>query len=376
MKKTLIIFGTRPEAVKLAPLVKKIESYPDRFQSVVCVTAQHRQMLDQVLNLFKIKPHYDLDIMKPDQTLFDVTCNALIGLKTVLEKERPDIILVQGDTTTTFVAGLAAFYLKIPVGHVEAGLRSFDKFRPYPEEINRKITSHIADLHFAPTQKSRENLLREGIDERKIWVTGNTVIDALLMVAEQVSGNTHKWDSFFSEMWGGAFHDKRIILITGHRRESFGEGFQRICHAIKRIALDHKDLMLIYPVHLNPNVQEPVKNILGGIGNIHLIEPLDYEPFVYLMTKSHIILTDSGGIQEEAPSLAKPVLVMRDVTERPEAVEAGTSKLVGTDVAKIISETERLLTDNEYYQKIIHTRNPYGDGKASERIVETLQNVL
>jgi len=375
MKKILAILGTRPEAVKLAPVIKRIESYPNEFRSLVCVTAQHRQMLDQVLNLFDIKPDYDLNIMKPHQTLFDITCNALMGLKRVLEKEQPDIILVQGDTTTTFVASLAAFYLKIPVGHVEAGLRSFDKFRPYPEEINRKMTTHIANLHFAPTWQSKENLLKEGIEESTIWVTGNTVIDALLMIAEQVTSNARKWDAYFSEKWKITFDSKRIILITGHRRESFGEGFQNICGALKIIASGHKDLKLIYPLHLNPNVQQPVKNILGGIENVQLIEPLDYEPFVYLMTKSYIILTDSGGVQEEAPSLGKPVLVMRDVTERPEAVEAGTSKLVGTDVDKIVFETEKLLNDMDYYQKISHTHNPYGDGKASEMIVEVLGTV-
>ncbi len=375
MKNILTIFGTRPEAVKLAPVIKKVESYPDRFRSKVCVTAQHRQMLDQVLNLFDITPDYDLDIMKPNQTLFDVTCNALTGLKNVLEKERPDILLVQGDTTTTFAASLAAFYLKIPVGHVEAGLRSFDKLRPYPEEINRKMTTHIADLHFPPTQKSKENLLKEGVDESKVWVTGNTVIDALLMIAQQVTSNARKWDAYFSEKWKVAFDSKRIILITGHRRESFGEGFENICRALKKIALDHRDLKLIYPVHLNPNVQQPVKSILGGIENIHLIEPLNYEPFVYLMAKSHIILTDSGGVQEEAPSLGKPVLVMRDVTERPEAVDAGTSKLVGTDVKKIVSETEKLLADEQYYLNISRIHNPYGDGNACERIVEVLRDL-
>jgi UDP-N-acetylglucosamine 2-epimerase (non-hydrolysing) len=375
MKKILTIFGTRPEAVKLAPVIKKIESYPNEFRSLVCVTAQHRQMLDQVLNLFDIKPDYDLNIMKPHQTLFDITCNALMGLKGVLEKEQPDIILVQGDTTTTFVASLAAFYLKIPVGHVEAGLRSFDKFRPYPEEINRKMTTHIANLHFAPTRQSKENLLKEGIEESSIWVTGNTVIDALLMIAERVTRRARKWDAYFSEKWKITFDSKRFILITGHRRESFGEGFQNICRALEKIASDHKDLKLIYPLHLNPNVQQPVKNILNGIENVQLIEPLDYEPFVYLMTKSYIILTDSGGVQEEAPSLGKPVLVMRDVTERPEAVEEGTSKLVGTEVDKIVFETEKLLNDMNYYQKISHTHNPYGDGKASEMIVEVLKTV-
>ena len=374
--KVLTIFGTRPEAVKLAAVIKKIEEYPDRFTSVVCVTAQHRQMLDQVLDLFKIIAAYDLDIMKSNQTLFDVTCNSLTGVRGVIEKERPDLVLVQGDTTTTFVAALSAFYLKIPVGHVEAGLRSFDKFHPFPEEVNRRLTSHIADLHFVPTMAAKENLLKEGIDQSKIRVTGNTVIDALLMVVKHLAipERQARWDEYFFHKWGISFDSRRIVLVTGHRRESFGEGFQNICTALKQIATTHKDIKLIYPVHLNPNVQEPVREILFDVGNIHLIDPLDYEPFVYLMSKSFIILTDSGGIQEEAPSLGKPVLVMRDVTERPEAVEAGTAKLVGTDVKKIVRETERLLTDHEYYFEMSRAHNPYGDGKASDRIIEVLED--
>ena len=374
--KILTIFGTRPEAVKLVPIIKKLDEYPDRFTSVVCVTAQHRQMLDQVLDLFKIVPAYDLDIMRPDQTLFDVTCNFLIGIRGVLEKEQPDLVLVQGDTTTTFVAALSAFYLKIPVGHVEAGLRSFDKFHPFPEEVNRRLTSHIADLHFAPTTTAKENLLKEGIDQSKIRVTGNTVIDALLMVVKHLESpeTQAEWDEYFLSKWGISFNSHRIILVTGHRRESFGKGFQNICAALKEIALRHENIKIIYPVHLNPRVQGPVRKILSDVGNIHLIDPLDYEPFVYLMSKSFIILTDSGGIQEEAPSLGKPVLVMRDVTERPEAVEAGTSKLVGTDVERILFETERLFMDHEYYLEMSRTHNPYGDGKASDRIVEILKD--
>ena len=374
--KVLTIFGTRPEAVKLAPIIKKIEEHSGRFRSVVCVTAQHREMLDQVLDLFKIVPAYDLDIMRPDQTLFDVTCNSLMGIRGVLEKEQPDLVLVQGDTTTTFVAALSAFYLKIPVAHVEAGLRSFNKFEPFPEEVNRSLTSHIADLHFAPTIGAKEHLLKEGIDQSKIWVTGNTVIDALLMVTKHLESPEAQaeWDEYFLSKWGISFDSRRIVLVTGHRRESFGEGFQNICKALKQIATTHKDIKLIYPVHLNPNVQEPVREILSDVGNIHLIDPLDYEPFVYLMSKSFIILTDSGGIQEEAPSLGKPVLVMRDVTERPEAVEAGTSKLVGTDVERILFETERLFMDHEYYLEMSRTHNPYGDGKASDRIVEILKD--
>ncbi len=372
----LTIFGTRPEAVKLAPIIKKIEEHSDRFRSVVCVTAQHRQMLDQVLDLFKIVPAYDLDIMKANQSLFDVTCNSLMGIKGVLEKERPDLVLVQGDTTTTFVAALSAFYLRIPVGHVEAGLRSFDKFHPFPEEVNRRLTSHISDLHFAPTIAAKENLLREGVDRSRIWVTGNTVIDALLMVAKHLESPEAQagWADYFLQKLGVSFDNYRIVLVTGHRRESFGKGFQNICAALKEIALRHNDIQLIYPVHLNPRVQGPVKEILSDVGNIHLINPLDYEPFVYLMSKSFIILTDSGGIQEEAPSLGKPVLVMRDVTERPEAVEAGTSKLVGTDVERILFETERLFMDHEYYLEMSRTHNPYGDGKASNRIVEILKD--
>ena len=374
-KKILIIFGTRPEAVKLATVIKKIEEFPDRFTSVVCVTAQHRQMLDQVLDLFKIVPAYDLDIMRPDQTLFDVTCNSLVGIRGVLEKEQPDLVLVQGDTTTTFVAALSAFYLKIPVAYVEAGLRSFDKFHPFPEEVNRRLTSHIADLHFAPTMAAKENLLKEGIDQSKIWVTGNTVIDALLMVVKHLAipERQARWDEYFLHKWGIYFNSRRIILVTGHRRESFGKGLENICAALKQIATTHKDIKLIYPVHLNPNVQEPVRGLLGKTDNIHLINPLDYEPFVHLMSKSYLILTDSGGIQEEAPSLGKPVLVMRDVTERPEAVEAGTAKLVGTDVKKIVFETERLFTDHEYYLEMSRAHNPYGDGKASDKIVEVLK---
>lgn len=374
--KILTIFGTRPEAVKLAPIIKKLDVYPDRFTSVVCVTGQHRQMLDNMLDLFKIVPDYDLDIMKPSQTLFDVTCRSLAKMKYVLEKERPDLVLVQGDTTTTFAVSLAAFYLKIPVGHVEAGLRSFDKFHPFPEEVNRSLTSHIADLHFAPTMAAKENLLKEGIDQSKIRVTGNTVIDALLMVTKHLESpeTQMRWDEYFFHKWGISFDSRRIVLVTGHRRESFGKGFQNICAALKQIATTHKDIKLIYPVHLNPNVQDPVRKILSDVDNIHLIDPLDYEPFVYLMSRSFIILTDSGGIQEEAPSLGKPVLVMRDVTERPEAVEAGTSKLVGTDVKKIVREAKRLLTDQEYYIKMSHTHNPYGDGKAGDRIIEFLED--
>jgi UDP-N-acetylglucosamine 2-epimerase (non-hydrolysing) len=373
-RKILTVFGTRPEAVKLSPVIKKIEEHPERFESVVCVTAQHRQMLDQVLDLFEIHPAHDLDIMKPDQTLFDVTCNALSGVGRVIEEERPDLVLVQGDTTTVFTAALAAFYFQIPVGHVEAGLRSFDRHRPFPEEINRKLATQLSDMHFAPTETAQDNLLREGIAQGRIWVTGNTVIDALLMILKDLPSMEKKagWKESFSREWGISFDGGPVILVTGHRRESFGQGFQDICKALKKIALAHKDLKIIYPVHLNPNVQKPVDQFLSEIENIYLIPPLDYGPFVYLMSRSHLILTDSGGIQEEAPSLGKPVLVMRDVTERPEAVEAGTSKLVGTNVARIVDETERLLQDSHYYEAVSRIHNPYGDGNASERIVQTL----
>lgn len=377
MIKIVTIFGTRPEAVKLAPVLKRLKERPDRFRSLVCVTAQHREMLDQVLDLFDIVPAYDLDIMKPDQTLFDVTCSSLTRVGQVLEKEQPDLVLVQGDTTTTFAAALAAFYLKITVGHVEAGLRSYNRFHPFPEEINRRLTSHTADLHFPPTEQAKRNLLKEGVDESRIWVTGNTVIDALLMIVKQLEkpDTQMRWKQYFLDNWGISFDTHRIILVTGHRRESFGKGFENICTALKRIALMHKDMKLIYPVHLNPNVQGPVRSLLSDVANIHLMDPLDYEPFVFLMSKSYIILTDSGGIQEEAPSLGKPVLVMREVTERPEAVDAGTSKLVGTDVDKIVSETERLLADDKYYATISRTHNPYGDGKASETIIKVLDSV-
>ncbi len=366
MKKILSIFGTRPEAIKMAPVIKELEKRPDIFKSLVCVTAQHRQMLDQVLNLFDIKPDYDLNIMKPGQDLFDVTCNVLKGLKAVLEKERPDMVLVHGDTTTTMAASLAAYYCKIKVGHVEAGLRTHNKYAPFPEEINRKVTGSLADLHFAPTEAARQNLLREGVPEETIFVTGNTVIDALLSVVrmiEQKPDLRTQLDERFSFL----DPDKRLILVTGHRRENFGQGFENICHALAEIARMHPDVEILYPVHLNPNVQEPVKRILGNNGhtNVHLIEPVDYLPFVYLMNRSYLIITDSGGVQEEAPSLGKPVLVMRDTTERPEAVEAGTVILVGTIQSRIIEKSTRLLTDIVFYRNMSNAYNPYGNGKAA-----------
>lgn len=376
----MTIFGTRPEAVKLAPVIKKLEEYKNDFQSVICVTAQHRQMLDQVLELFDIKPDYDLNIMKPNQSLFELTSNVLLNLQPVLEKEKPDIILVQGDTTTVFVASLAAFYLKIKIGHVEAGLRTFNKYSPFPEEINRKITTCMADLHFAPTQTSKDNLLKENTEEKDIFITGNTVIDALFLTVEKLK-NDEKNNSFSEKVKGiselinkiNPDSNKKVILLTGHRRENFGQGFENICHGVKEIATN-ENVEIIYPVHLNPNVREPVMRIIGNMPNIHLIEPLDYEPFVYLMSKSDIILTDSGGVQEEAPSLGKPVLVMRDTTERPEAVIAGTVKLIGTDKDLLVKETNKLLNNKESYNSMSKAHNPYGDGKASQRIIDALLN--
>lgn len=375
MKKVLCVFGTRPEAIKMAPVVIGLANDPD-IHSLVCVTAQHRQMLDQVLQLFDIHPAYDLDIMAPGQDLFDITCNVLLGLKKVLSEVRPDMVLVHGDTTTTMAASLAAFYLRIPVGHVEAGLRTWNKFAPFPEEINRKVAGVVTDLHFAPTDFAKNNLLREGVAEASIVVTGNTVIDALFSVVAKIRSSSlgEELAARFPFLDPG----KRLVLVTGHRRENFGQGFEDICHALGRIADEVPAVEILYPVHLNPNVQEPVKRILGKNGrqNIHLIDPLDYLPFVYLMDRSHLIITDSGGIQEEAPSLGKPVLVMRDTTERPEAVDAGTVKLVGTDPDKIFTEAARLITDEESYQAMSRRHNPYGDGKAVGRIIAALKTKL
>lgn len=372
----------------MAPVIQELKRRTDRFSVRVCVTAQHRQMLDQVLTLFEITPDYDLNIMKPGQDLFDVTGHVLAGLKGVLRKEQPDIMLVQGDTTTTMAASLAAFYEKIPIGHIEAGLRTNNKFAPFPEEVNRRLTSVIADLHFAPTEKSKQNLIHEGISEKAIWVTGNTVIDALFLALEKIekgrlaSQIEHDLVSRYPRLEKIftpsplAHHALRLILVTGHRRENFGEGFESICIALKEIAQNHDDVEILYPVHLNPNVQEPVKRILGKINNIHLIEPVDYLPFVHLMKRSHIIITDSGGVQEEAPSLGKPVLVMRDTTERPEAVDAGTVKLVGTDKNRIVDEVNELLNNVESYNAMSMAHNPYGDGKASQRICELLKRAI
>ena len=365
-QKILVVFGTRPEAIKLAPLIRELQSNPVRFRTSVCVTTQHRSMLNQVLTTFEIIPDYNLNVMQDGQDLFQVTTRCLERLRTVLERERPDWVLVQGDTTTTFVAALAACYMGIRIGHVEAGLRTGDKSQPFPEEMNRRLTSHLCDLHFAPTPRSKQNLLHEGIPEQNIHVTGNTGIDALFYVRERCASALPSIPGL--QNWRG---ERPMVLVTCHRRESFGEGFERVCQALRQIAL-RGDVDLIYPVHLNPNVQQPVKNILGDLPNVFLIDPLDYVPFIALMDRALLILTDSGGIQEEAPSLGKPVLVMREVTERPETVEAGTAKLVGTDREKIVAETARLLEDRSEYARMSRRHNPYGDGQASGRIVRIL----
>ena len=369
--KVLTVFGTRPEAIKMAPLVKCLQ-HAAHIEARVCVTAQHRQMLDQVLDLFEIRPDHDLDVMRPGQDLFTITAEILQAIRGVYEAERPDVVLVHGDTTTTFAATLAAFYLRIPVGHVEAGLRTGNLYSPWPEEANRRLTSALAAMHFAPTPTSRDNLLRENVPGERIFVTGNTVIDALLAVRDKLDASAE----LRARMQAGAAFlrsDARLLLITGHRRENFGGGFERICDAIAALAARYPDLDLVYPVHLNPNVQEPVRRLLSGISNVHLIEPLDYLPFVHLMTRATLILTDSGGIQEEAPSLGKPVLVMRDTTERPEAVEAGTVRLVGTDGRTIVEGVSRLLDDAGEYRRMSVAHNPYGDGHACGRIVAALR---
>jgi UDP-N-acetylglucosamine 2-epimerase (non-hydrolysing) len=373
--KVMVVFGTRPEAIKMAPLVKGLQACPE-LETVVCVTAQHREMLDQVLKLFEIVPEHDLNIMKPGQDLFDITSNILLSLKGVLQQEKPDLMLVHGDTTTTLAASLAAYYARVPVGHVEAGLRTGNKHSPFPEEMNRTLTGSIADIHFAPTTASRDNLLREGIAANTIHVTGNTVIDALLAVAEKLRSD-EPLKAELAERFAFLNPQRRLILVTGHRRENFGEGFQNICEALADIAAEHADVEILYPVHLNPNVRQPVNEILAarGLANVHLIDPVDYLPFVYLMDRAHIIVTDSGGIQEEAPSLGKPVLVMRDTTERPEAVEAGTVKLVGTSREKIVAEARRLLSDAGAYADMSRAHNPYGDGKAVARIMGHIQNM-
>ena len=371
MKKILHVFGTRPEAIKMAPLVKACE-ISNKIESRVCVTAQHREMLDQVLALFEIAPDYDLDLMTPGQTLNDVTSSILLNLKPILEEYQPDLLLVHGDTATTFAASLAAYYEKIDVGHVEAGLRTGNIYSPWPEEINRKLTGSIARFHFAPTSISKQNLLNEGITESHICVTGNTVIDALLSVRNKIETDLDLALELSSRFQKIDF-SKKLILVTGHRRENFGSGFETICSAIAQLAEKRSDVEIVYPVHLNPNVQTPVKKYLSEYENIHLIKPLDYLPFIYLMTKSHIILTDSGGIQEEAPSLGKPVLVMRDTTERPEALAAGTVKLVGTNSRQILKEVTKLLDDASAYTRMSSAANPYGNGKACDTILSFIE---
>ena len=369
--KTLSIFGTRPEAIKMAPLALALAA-DDRFSSKVCVTGQHRQMLDQVLDLFELSPDYDLGIMKAGQGLTDVTTSVLQGLKRILEEFKPDIILVHGDTATTFAASLAAYYQQIPIAHVEAGLRTNNLYSPWPEEGNRKLTGALATLHFAPTETSRQNLLREGVPPMSIHVTGNTVIDALLDVVEKLNTSSSPLKAQFNEQFSFLRDGSRVVLVTGHRRENFGSGFERICLGLLETAKAFPDVEIVYPVHLNPNVRDPVSILLAGVKNIHLIEPLDYLPFVYLMSRSYLILTDSGGIQEEAPALGKPVLVMRDTTERPEAVGAGTVKLIGTEVESITRHLHQLLTDQSVYTEMSFAHNPYGDGQACSIIRDVL----
>ena len=370
--KVLTVFGTRPEAIKMAPLVHALARDP-HFEAKVCVTAQHREMLDQVLKLFSIVPDYDLNIMQPGQGLTEITCRILEGLKPVLESFKPDVVLVHGDTTTTMAASLAAFYQRIPVGHVEAGLRTGDLSSPWPEEGNRTLTGHLATYHFAPTETSRQNLLRENIADNRITITGNTVIDALFWVRDRVLSDEALRNEL-TQRYPFLANGKKMILGTGHRRESFGRGFEQICHALAEIAANNPDVQIVYPVHLNPNVSEPVNRILGHVENVMLIEPQDYLPFVWLMNRAWLILTDSGGIQEEAPSLGKPVLVMREMTERPEAVSAGTVCLVGTDSQRIVNEVTRLLHDESAWQAMSRAHNPYGDGQACHRILSALKN--
>lgn len=382
MKRIMLVFGTRPEAIKMAPLVKEFEKHPDKFETIVCVTGQHRQMLDQVLELFDIKPDYDLNIMKQGQDLYDVTARVLTGMRDVLKEAQPDVVLVHGDTTTSTAAALAAFYQQIPVGHVEAGLRTHNIYSPWPEEMNRQITGRIATYNFAPTPLSRDNLLAEGVASDKITVTGNTVIDALYMVVNKIK-NDESLDTRLCTELSKAGYDvsrldngRKLVLITGHRRENFGDGFISMCRAIKTLTEKYPDVDFVYPMHLNPNVRKPIHEVFGenltGLGNMFFIEPLEYLSFVYLMEKSNIVLTDSGGIQEEAPGLGKPVLVMRDTTERPEALSAGTVKLVGTDYDKIVNEVYSLLDDSDHYDAMSKAVNPYGDGLACKRIVEKL----
>ncbi len=378
-KKILIVFGTRPEAIKMAPLVKEFQKHSNEFITKVCVTAQHREMLDQVLNLFEIIPDYDLDIMKPGQDLYDVTANVLLGMKNILAGYKPDIVFVHGDTSTTFAASLAAFYQQIKVAHIEAGLRTGNIYSPWPEEANRQLTTQITAYHFAPTITSKENLLKENVEEATIAVTGNTVIDALFLALEKIKTSKKLEEEIIKKINSTVNNSKfniqnaKLILVTGHRRENHGQGFINICTALKKIALTNPEIDIVYPVHLNPNVQKPVKELLGDIDNIYLIEPLQYEQFIYMMDKSYFIITDSGGVQEEAPSLGKPVLVMRDTTERPEALEAGTVELVGTDTELIIKEAQKLIDNNRAYELMSKASNPYGDGHACEKVVEYIK---
>lgn len=382
MKKVMLVFGTRPEAIKMAPLVKEFQKYPREFQTIVCVTGQHREMLDQVLHIFEITPDYDLNIMKQGQDLYDVTARVLIGMRDVLKDSQPDLVLVHGDTTTSTASALAAFYQQIPVGHIEAGLRTHNIYSPWPEEMNRQITGRISTYHFSPTPLSRQNLLSEGIQDTAITVTGNTVIDALYMVVDKIK-NDKKLDKELENVLQQSGYDvnrlcngKKLVLITGHRRENFGDGFISICKAIKFLTQKYPNVDFVYPMHLNPNVRKPIHEVFGEdfttLNNMFFIEPLEYLSFVYLMEKSTIVLTDSGGIQEEAPSLGKPVLVMRDTTERPEALEAGTVKLVGTNYDRIVIETSALLDNRKYYEEISKAVNPYGDGTACARIIKLL----
>lgn len=380
----MLVFGTRPEAIKMAPLVKEFQKHPETFQTIVCVTGQHREMLDQVLHLFDIKPDYDLNIMKQGQDLYDVTSRVLLGMRDVLKEANPDIVLVHGDTTTSTASALAAFYQQIPVGHVEAGLRTHDIYSPWPEEMNRLITGRIATYHFSPTALSKQNLLDEGINEEAITVTGNTVIDALYMVVDKIKSDRQLGEELETLLRESGYDvnrlngTRKLVLITGHRRENFGEGFISMCRAIKALTEKYPNADFVYPMHLNPNVRKPIHEVFGedlsDLDNMFFIEPLEYLSFVYLMEKSTIVLTDSGGIQEEAPGLGKPVLVMRDTTERPEALEAGTVKLVGTDYDKIVNEVSALLDDREYYDKMSKAVNPYGDGLACERIIRKVDD--
>lgn len=382
MNRVMLVFGTRPEAIKMAPLVKEFQKYPNKFETIVCVTGQHRQMLDQVLSIFDIQPDYDLNIMKQGQDLYEVTARVLTGMRDVLKDTHPDIVLVHGDTTTSTAAALAAFYQQIPVGHVEAGLRTHNIYSPWPEEMNRQITSRIAEYDFAPTPLSKANLLAEGVREDKITVTGNTVIDALYWVVDKIKNTRSLNEELAVELFKAGYdtnrliEGKKLVLITGHRRENFGEGINSICRAIKSLSEKYPEVDFVYPMHLNPNVRKPIREMFGenleGLGNIFFIEPLEYLSFVYLMEKSNIVLTDSGGIQEEAPGLGKPVLVMRDTTERPEAVESGTVKLVGTNYSMIINEVSKLIDDTVHYEKMSKAVNPYGDGFACRRILDAL----